>query len=52
MTKFKSLVSSVVILSMFVIHLGIGAKFQNATCAAWFPIKYDVSVVEITKIRF
>ena len=32
MTKSKSLVSSIVVPSIFVIHLVNGAQFLNATC--------------------
>ena len=34
MAKSKSSVSSIVVSSIFVIHLVIGAQFLNATCVA------------------
>ena len=38
MTKSKFLASSIVVSSIFVIHLVNGGQFLNATCVAWYPI--------------
>ena len=47
MTKSKSSASSIVVSSVFVIHLMIDAKYLNATLAAIFPA---ILIFPFTKI--
>ena len=47
MTKSKSSASSIVVSSIFVIHLVNGAQFLNDTCAAGAAVTVIISLTKI-----
>ena len=48
MTEFQFSASSIVVSSIFVIHLVNGAQFLNATSAAWCPL---IEILPLTEMQ-